>query len=79
LLLITENLKIKVYKTITLPVVLCGCGTWFLTLKEEHRSVFQSRVMRRLFAPIREEVVVGWRRLHNEELHNFYTSPNIIF
>jgi hypothetical protein len=50
-----------------------------LTLREEHRlRVFENRVLRRIFVPSRKEVVGGWRRLHNEELHNFYASPNII-
>jgi hypothetical protein len=67
------------YKTIILPVILYGYGTWSLTLKEEHRlRVFDIRVLRRIFGPKREEVAGDWRRLHNEELHNLYTSPNII-
>jgi hypothetical protein len=53
--------------------------TWSLTLREEHRlRVFENRVLRRIFGPKREEVVGSWRRLHNEELQNLYTSPNII-
>jgi hypothetical protein len=57
-----------------------GCGTWSLTLRDEHRlRVFGNRVLRRIFGPKREEVAGDWRRLHNEELHNLYTSPNIIF
>jgi len=53
-----------------LPVVLYGRETWSLTLREEHRlRVFQNRVLRGIFGPKREEVVGGWRRLHNEELH----------
>jgi hypothetical protein len=56
-----------------------GCETWSLTLREEHRlKVSENRVLRRIFGPKREEVVGGWRRLHNEELHNLYTSPYII-
>jgi hypothetical protein len=63
---------------IIIPVVLDGCGTWFLTLKEEHRlRVFENRVLR-IFGHKREELVGGWRRLHNEELRNMYTSPKLL-
>jgi hypothetical protein len=69
-------LKIKIYKTIILPVVLYGCEIWFLTLREEHRlRVFEKRVLRTVFGLKTEEVVGGWRRLHNEELRNLYASP----
>jgi hypothetical protein len=62
-----------------MPVVLYGCETWSLTLREEHRlRVFENRVLRRMFGPKRDEVTGEWRKLHNEELHNFYSSPNII-
>jgi hypothetical protein len=60
--------------TIILLVVLYECETWSLTLREEHRL----RVLRRIFGPMRGEVMGGWRELHNEELHNLYSSPNII-
>jgi hypothetical protein len=67
------------YKIIILPVVLCGCETWPLTLREEHRlRVFENRVLRRMFGPKRDEVTGGWRKLHNEELHNLYSLPSII-
>jgi hypothetical protein len=60
-------------------VVLYGCETWSLTLREEHRlRVFENRVLRRIFGPKRDEVTGGWRKLHNEELHNLYSSPSII-
>jgi hypothetical protein len=60
-------------------VVLYGCETWSLTLREEHRlRVFENRVLRRIFEPRRDEVTGDWRKLHNEELHNLYSSPNII-
>jgi hypothetical protein len=60
-------------------VVLYGCETWFLTIREEHRlRMFENRVLRRIFGPKRNEVTGGWRELHNEELHNFYSSPSII-
>jgi hypothetical protein len=69
----------RIYKTIILPVVLYGCETWSLTLREERRlRVFENRVLRRIFEPKREEVAGDWRKLHNEELHILYSSPNII-
>jgi hypothetical protein len=62
-----------------LPVVLYGCETWSLTLREGHRlRVFKNRVLRRIFGPKRDEVTGEWRRLHNEELNDLYSSPNII-
>jgi hypothetical protein len=71
--------KIKIYKTIILPVVLYGSGTWSLTLRGEHRlRVFEIRVLRRIFGPKRDEVTGGWRKLHNEELHGLYSSPGIV-
>jgi hypothetical protein len=64
-----KNLKIRIYKTIILPVVLYGCETWCLTLREEHRlRVFENRVSRGIFEPKRDEVTRGWRELHNEQL-----------
>jgi hypothetical protein len=77
--LLSKNIKIRIYKTIILPVVLYGCETWSLTLREEHGlRVFENRVLRRIFGPKRDEVTVDRRKLHNEELHNLYSSPNII-
>jgi hypothetical protein len=71
--------KIKIYKTVILPVVLYGCETLSLTLREEHSlRVFENRVLRRIFGPKRDEVKGGWRKLHNEELHGLYSSPSII-
>jgi len=69
----------KIYNTIILLVRLCGCDTWSLTLRKEHRlRVIRNRVLRRVFRTKWEEVVLGWRRLHNEELHNMYASPCIM-
>jgi hypothetical protein len=71
--------KFKIYKTIILPVVLYGCETWSLTLREEHRlRVFENRVLWRIFGPKKDEVTGGWRKLHNEELHGLYSSPSIV-
>jgi hypothetical protein len=71
--------KIKIYKTVILPVVLYECETLSLTLREEHRlRVFENRVLRRIFGPKRDEVTGGWRELHNEKLHGLYSSPSIV-
>jgi hypothetical protein len=77
--LLSKNLEIKIYRTIILAVVFCGCGTWSLTLKEGHRlRVFGNRVLRKIFGPKRDEVTGEWRKLHNGELHNLYYSPDIV-
>jgi hypothetical protein len=74
-----QNLKIRVYKTIILPVVLHCCETWSLTLREEHRlRMFENRVLRKIFGPKRDEVTGEWRKLHNEELRDLYSSPSVI-
>jgi hypothetical protein len=71
-------LKIKIYKTIILPVVLYGFEAWSLALREECRlRVFKNRILRRIFGLKRDESG-EWRRLHNEELHSLYRSPNIV-
>jgi hypothetical protein len=76
--LLSRNVKVKIYKTVILPVVLYWCETWSLTLREEHRlRVFENRVLRRIFGPKRDEVTREWRKLHYEELHILYSSPNI--
>jgi hypothetical protein len=77
--LLSRNLKVKINKTIILPVVLYGCETWSLTLREEHRlRVCENRVLRRMFGPKRDGVTGEWRELHSGELHNLYSSPDII-
>ena len=76
--LLSKNLKIKIYRTIILPVVLYGCETWSLTIREERRlRVFEGRVLRRVFGPKRDEVTGERRKLHIEELNDLY-SPNIV-
>jgi hypothetical protein len=75
----SKNVKIGIYKTIMLPVGLYGCETWSLTLREEHRlRVLENRILRKIFGPKRDEVIGGWRKFYNEELHNSYCSPSII-
>jgi hypothetical protein len=70
----------KIYRTIIVPVVLYGCETWSLTLREEHRlRVFENMVLRRIFGSKRDGVTGEWRRLHNEEHYYLYSSPNIIW
>jgi hypothetical protein len=77
--LLTKNLNIKIHRTIILPVVVYGCETWSLTLKEGRRlRVFENRVLGRIFGPKRDEVTGEWRRLHNEELNDLHSSPNIV-
>jgi hypothetical protein len=77
--LLSRNVKVKIYKTIILPLMY-GCETWSPTLREERRlRVFENRVLRRIFGPQRDEVTREWRKLHNEELHILYSSPNIIW
>ena len=77
--LLSKKLNIKIFRTIILPVVLYRCETWSLTLREESRlRVFESRVLRRVFGPKRDEVTGEWRKLHNEGLSNLYSLPNIV-
>jgi hypothetical protein len=71
------SFKLGIYKAIILPVVLYGCETWSLTLREEHRA-FENRVLRRIFGPKRDEMTGEWRKLHNKELHDLYSSSSII-
>jgi hypothetical protein len=76
---LSKNVKIKIYRTIILLVVLYGFESWLFTLREECRlRVFENRVLRRIFGPKRDEVM-EWRRLHNKELYALYSSPDIIW
>jgi hypothetical protein len=76
--LISKNLKIKIYKTVILPVVLYGCKTWSLTSRKEHRlRVFEKRMLKKIFGPKRQEDG-SCGKLYNDELHNLYSSPNIV-
>ena len=74
--LLLKNLKINVYRTIILPVVLYGCETWSLLLRKKYRlRVFENRVLRRIFGPKRDQKTREWRELHNEELNDLYSYP----
>jgi len=78
--LLSKNTQIKRDRTISLPVVLYGCETWSLTMREECRlRVFENRVMRRIFGPKREKVLREWRKLLNKELNDMYSSPNTVW
>ena len=78
--LLSKNIDIEIYGTVILPVVLYGCETWSLTLREEQRlRVFGNMVLRRMFGPKRVEVTREWRKIHNEELNALYMSQNIIW
>jgi hypothetical protein len=77
--LLSKKSRTEIHKTVTLPVALYVCETWSVTLREEHRlRVFETSVLRRIFGPKREEVIRDWGRLHNEDLHNLYTSPILL-
>jgi hypothetical protein len=76
--LLSKHLKIKIHRNKISPVVLYGCETWSLTLREECRlRVFENRALRRIFEPKRNEVTGEWKKLHNEELNDLYSSANI--
>jgi hypothetical protein len=76
--LLSKNVKFRIYRTIIFPLVLYGCETWSLTVREEHKlRVFENRVLR-IFGPKRDGVTLRWRKLHKEEIHHLYPSPSII-
>jgi hypothetical protein len=75
----SKNINIRICNIIILPLLLYGRETLSLTVREEHKlKVFENRALRRIFGPKRDGVARGWRKLHNEELHNLYTSSSII-
>jgi hypothetical protein len=77
--LLPKNMKTKIYRIGILPVVLCGRETWSLALREKHElSVFENRMVRKILAPMRDEVIGGWRRLRNEQVYDMYSSLNVI-
>jgi hypothetical protein len=76
---VQKNVNIGIYKAIILPVILYGCETWSLTLREEHRlRVFENKMLRKIFGPKRVEMMGEWRKLHNGERRDLYSSPSII-
>jgi len=77
--LLSKIINIKIYRTVILSIVLCGCETWSLTLRVERRlRVFYHKVLRGVFGAKRDEVTGEWKKLHNEELNDLYCSPNIV-
>ena len=77
--LLSTNLRTKICRTI-ICLLLCGCETWSLTLREEYRlRVFENMVLRRIFGRKTDKVTGEWRKLHNEELNDMYHSPNIVW
>ncbi|KAJ4431790.1 hypothetical protein ANN_20395 [Periplaneta americana] len=77
--LLSKSLKVRIYKTVILPVVLYGCETWILTLREEQRlREYENKVLRKIFGAKRDEVTEEWRKFYNAELHALYSSPDII-
>jgi hypothetical protein len=77
--LLSKNINITIYRTTVSPVVLYGCGTWCVTWRTEHGlGAFGNWGLRRILEPRRVKIIGGWRKLHNEELHNLYSLPNTI-
>jgi hypothetical protein len=76
--LLSKNLNFRIYEIINLSVVLYGFEAWSLTVREHRLRVFENWVLRRIFGPNKYEVMGGWTKLHNEELHYLYSSPSII-
>jgi hypothetical protein len=77
--LLSKNIKIQIYRTVSLVVVLYGCESWSLTLREERRlRVFENRVLKRIYGPKRDEVPGEWCTLHNEGLNDLYCSPIVV-
>jgi hypothetical protein len=75
---VSRNEKVKIHKSIILPLVLYGCETWCPILREERRlRVFENRVLRGIFGPKRDEITAEWRKLHSGELHNLYSASDI--
>ena len=76
--LLSNHFKIKIYRTIILPTIVCGCETWSLILMEERRvRVFENKVLSRTFGPKSDKITEEWRKLHNEELSDLCSSLNI--
>jgi hypothetical protein len=75
----SKNINIEISRTIILPVVLCGCETWSLAYREEHRvRLYENRVLRRIFEPKWDEITGEWRKIHNKELNHMYPWPKVI-
>ena len=77
--LLSKNIKIKIYRTVIFPVVVYGCKTWSLKLREKRKvRVFENRALKRIFGSKRYELTGEWKRLHNGELYYLLILPNII-